>query len=121
MGGSAGSRLIGRDAEGAQLYEAMTVAAQGQSQVVLVIGDAGIGKTSLVSDLRSGRPGLGFVTTTGHCLDIEAAMSFASAVEALRILLFESSAILDRPHARRMRALLDPSALDPIGFACSTT
>jgi len=113
MGGSAGSRLIGRDAEGRQLYEAMMVAAQGQPQLVLVTGEAGIGKTSLVSDLLSRAPELEYLTATGHCLDIEAAISFSSAIEALRILLFDSSAILDGPHARRMRALLDPDAPSP--------
>jgi predicted ATPase len=113
MGSVDGIRLIGRDAESAQLYDAMTVAAQGQPQVVLVVGDAGIGKSSLVNDLALRAADLGFVTTTGHCLDIEAAMSFAPAVEALRALLPDVAVSEDRPHARRMEALLDPDATEP--------
>ena len=103
--------LIGRGAESAQLYDAMTFAAQGQPQVVLVVGEAGIGKTSLVNDLALRATDLGFVTSTGHCLDIEAAMSFAPAVEALRDLLPDIAASEDRPHAPR----------SPTGFGCSTT
>src|SRR4051812_39675324 len=82
-----GIRLIARHPESAQLYDAMTVAAQGQPQVGLVVGDAGIGKARRVNDLARRATDLGFVTATGHCLDIEAAMSFAPAVEALRALL----------------------------------
>jgi DNA-binding CsgD family transcriptional regulator/tetratricopeptide (TPR) repeat protein len=113
MGSVDGIRLIGRDTESAQLYDAMTVAAQGQPQVVLVVGDAGIGKSSLVNDLALRAADLGFVTTTGHCLDIEAAISFAPAVEALRALLPDIAVSEDRPHARRMEALLDPDATEP--------
>jgi len=113
MGLVDGIRLIGRDDESAQLYDAMTLAAQGQPQVALVVGDAGIGKTSIVSDLAHRAADLGFVTTTGHCLDIEAAMSFAPAVEALRSLLPDIAGSEDRPHARRMEALLDPNASEP--------
>ena len=89
-------RLIGRDAETAQLYDAMTLAAQGEPQLVLVAGDAGIGKTCLVSRSRlSARRSLGFATATGHCLDIEAAMSFAPVIEAPRTLLSEAPTSTD--------------------------
>jgi DNA-binding CsgD family transcriptional regulator/tetratricopeptide (TPR) repeat protein len=106
-------RLIGRDAETAQLYDAMTLAAQGEPQLVLVAGDAGIGKTCLVSDLVSRAAELGFATATGHCLDIEAAMSFAPVIEALRSLLSDDPDLDGRPHARRTRAMLDPDAPEP--------
>src|SRR5262245_54611151 len=113
MGGLGGVRLFGRDAESAHLYDAMTLAAQGQPQLVLVVGDAGIGKTALVSDLVSRAAELGFATATGHCLDIEAAMSFAPAVEALRTLLSQAPDLAERPHARRMQAMLDPDVPEP--------
>jgi DNA-binding CsgD family transcriptional regulator/tetratricopeptide (TPR) repeat protein len=114
MGSLDGMRLIGRDDESARLYDAMATAAQGQPQVVLVVGDAGIGKTSLISDLALRAADLGFATATGHCLDIEAAMSFAPVIEATRAWLFSDDEDLDdRPHARRMRGLLDPDAPEP--------
>jgi DNA-binding CsgD family transcriptional regulator len=113
MGGLEAVRLFGRDAERAQLYDAMAVAAQGLPQVILVVGDAGIGKTSLVTDLALRAAELGFATAAGHCLDIEAAMSFAPAIEALRALLPDAAGREHRPHARRMSTLLDPNAPEP--------
>ena len=79
--------LLGRDRETAELDEALGVAAQGTPQVVLVGGDAGIGKTTLVADLERRAAELGFTVATGHCLDIEAGISFAPVVEAVRALL----------------------------------
>ena len=104
MGSLDRMRLIGRDDESAELYDAMMLASQGQPQLVLVLGDAGIGKTGLVNDLLTRADELGFATATGHCLDIEAAMSFAPAVEAVRVLLTGDDGVGTRPQARRMRA-----------------
>jgi AAA ATPase domain len=78
--------LIGRERESDQLYASMTLAAQGQAQVVLVAGDAGIGKTSLVVDLSRRASELGFTVTIGHCLEIEAGIPLAPVVEATRSL-----------------------------------
>jgi DNA-binding CsgD family transcriptional regulator len=113
MGGLGEVRLIGRDAQSAQLLDAMTLASQGHPQLALVLGDAGIGKTAVVSDLVSRASELGFATAVGHCLDIEAAMSFAPAIEAVRTLVAGDVPVDGRPHARRMRMLLDPSAPEP--------
>ena len=64
--------LLGRDGDIAELDEALGLAAQGTPQVVLVGGDAGIGKTTLVAVLERRAVELGFTVATGHCLDIEA-------------------------------------------------
>ena len=79
--------LLGRQRDVAELDEALGSAAQGTPQVVLVGGDAGIGKTTLVADLERRAGDVGFTVATGHCLDIEAGMSFAPVVEAVRALL----------------------------------
>src|SRR6478672_5278255 len=110
MGSLDDIRLIGRDDESARLYEAMTAAAQGHPQVALVVGDAGIGKTTLVTDLAHRAAELGFATAVGHCLDIEAAMSFAPVIEVVRTLTSDDSDTGELPHARRMRVLLDPDS-----------
>ena len=88
------------------LDEALGLAAQGTPQIVLVGGDAGIGKTTLVADLERRAAGLGFTVATGHCLDLEAGMSFAPVVEAVRSLLAGIEDLGSRPSARRM---LDPA------------
>ena len=102
------SLLLGRERDIAELTEALELAAQGFPQVVLVGGDAGIGKTTLVADLARRASQLGFTVATGHGLDLEAGISFAPAVEAVRSLLDEVEDVESRPAARRMLTLLEP-------------
>ena len=100
--------LLGRERDIAELDEALAVAGQGTPQTVLVGGDAGIGKTTLVADLERRAAVLGFTAATGHCLDLEAGISFAPVIEAVRSLLSGVEELDSRPSARRMLTLLDP-------------
>src|SRR3954447_2547465 len=102
------SLLLGREREVAELDEALALAAQGTPQIVLVGGDAGIGKTTLVADVARRSADGGFTVATGHGLDIEAGISFAPVVEAVRSLLGGLDDLEARPSARRMLTLLDP-------------
>ena len=102
--------LLGRERDIAELDEALALAAQGTPQIVLVGGDAGIGKTTLVADLERRAGELGFTVATGHGLDLEAGISFAPVVEAVRSLLAGVEDLGSRPSARRMLTLLDPDA-----------
>jgi DNA-binding CsgD family transcriptional regulator/tetratricopeptide (TPR) repeat protein len=106
MGGPESVRLIGRDAESGRMYDALAQAAQGHPQVVLIGGDAGIGKTSLVTDLAHRAAELGFVVGLGHCLDVAADISFAPVTEAVRSLLAAVDPAM-RPAARRSLTMLD--------------
>ena len=106
----ASSLLLGREPEIAELDEALAMAAEGTSQIVLVGGDAGIGKTTLVADLERRAPGLGFTVAVGHGLDLEAGIPFAPVIEAVRSLLGGVDDLGSRPSARRMLTLLDPEA-----------
>ena len=103
-----GPLLLGRERDIAELDEALRLAVQGSPQVVLVGGDAGIGKTTLVADLERRAGELGFTVATGHGLDLEADISFAPVVEAVRSLLGRVEDVQSRPSARRMLTLLDP-------------
>ncbi len=100
--------LLGREQDIAELDEALGLAAQKVPQVVLIGGDAGIGKTTLVTDLERRAGELGFTAATGHGLDLEAGISFAPAAEAVRSLLSGVEDLQARPAARRMLTLLDP-------------
>ncbi len=102
--------LLGRDREIAELSDALAIAAEGSPQIVLVGGDAGIGKTTLVADAVRRAGELGFTVAIGHCLDLEAGISFAPVVEALRVLVSGVDDFESRPSARRMRTLLDPES-----------
>ena len=89
--------LLGRERERAELVDALTLALDGRPQTVLVGGDAGIGKTTLVTDLARRAEELGFTVALGHCLDIEAGISFGAVIEAVRALLAGLEDLESRP------------------------
>src|SRR4029453_3369274 len=62
--------LVGRDAEAAQLGAALERAAAGRPAIVVVAGEAGVGKTRLVTDLVGLAGELGAVALSGGCLDV---------------------------------------------------
>jgi predicted ATPase len=66
---------LGREVEQADLYDALSLALKGEPQVVVIAGDAGLGKTTLVTDLARRAEELGVSVATGHCLDIGAGIS----------------------------------------------
>ena len=100
--------LLGRERERAELYDALALALEGSPQTVLVGGDAGIGKTTLVTDLARRAEELGCCVVLGHCLDIDAGVAFGAVLEAMRELVARLEDLDSRPCARRMSALLDP-------------
>ena len=62
--------LVGRDAEVARLRTAIERVAVGQTATVLIAGEAGIGKTRLVTEALGHAAGLGAVALAGGCLDV---------------------------------------------------
>jgi hypothetical protein len=80
-----GPVLVGRDAEVARLQAAIERAAAGQPATVLVAGEAGIGKTRLVTEALGHATDLGAVALAGGCLDVgDGVLAYAPVVEALR-------------------------------------
>jgi DNA-binding CsgD family transcriptional regulator len=78
--------VVGRDAETAQLRAALERAAGGHPAIVVVAGEAGVGKTRLVHDLTCQAGGA--VALTGGCLDVgDGVLAYAPLVEALRPLV----------------------------------
>jgi DNA-binding CsgD family transcriptional regulator/tetratricopeptide (TPR) repeat protein len=101
--------LLGRERDIAELDDALSLAMKGEPQVVVVGGDVGVGKTTLVTDLARRAEERGFTVAVGHGLDIEAGISFGPVIEALATLLARIEDVDSRPLARRMRAFLDPA------------
>ncbi|MFE1803349.1 BTAD domain-containing putative transcriptional regulator [Streptomyces sp. NPDC059533] len=66
-------RLLGRDAELALLAAAADRAHLGRAQVVLVSGEAGIGKSSLLDAALRQLPGQGWLVGSGQCPETEGA------------------------------------------------
>jgi DNA-binding CsgD family transcriptional regulator len=107
-GGSRSAGLLGRELEQTELYDVLSQALKGDHQIVVVAGDAGVGKTTLVADLARRAEELGFTVALGHCLDVGADISFAPVIEAVGALVGGVDDLGARPYARRMSLLLDP-------------
>lgn len=66
------ARLVGRDAELEDLVSRLGIRASAGSTpyAVLLAGDAGVGKTRLLTELRDVALGEGWLVLAGHCLDL---------------------------------------------------
>jgi DNA-binding CsgD family transcriptional regulator len=62
-------RIVGRDAEQALLRRHLSVVLAGQGSLVLVSGEAGIGKTTLVEAIAREALDRGVLVLAGHCYD----------------------------------------------------
>ncbi|RSD08635.1 SARP family transcriptional regulator [Amycolatopsis eburnea] len=76
--------LVGRAAELARLGEAWHAAAAGRAGIVLVRGDAGVGKTRLVAELAALAGAEGAVVATGRCFGSAGRLPLAPVAEWLR-------------------------------------
>jgi DNA-binding CsgD family transcriptional regulator len=64
------SELVGRDAELEQLFSTLGISASATDHsAVLLAGDAGVGKTRLLTELRDRSVAEGWLVQAGHCLD----------------------------------------------------
>lgn len=91
-------RLVGRDAELSWLRDQLDLVGHGSAETVLIGGDAGIGKTRLVTEFGRDAAGHGISVLSGGCLD-RGDIPYAPMVAALRD-------ELSRRGADRVRALL---------------
>ena len=77
--------FIGRRSELRKLQAATELAVRGESGLVLVAGEAGVGKTRLVNELAEWARGRHYQVLIGGCVSLSAEVApFAPIVEALR-------------------------------------
>lgn len=76
--------LIGRSAELDRLVRVLQSAAAGTAGVALVGGDAGIGKTRLVTELVGEARARGFQVMVGQCAELGDALPYLPLADALR-------------------------------------
>lgn len=84
--------LIGRLSELAVLADALADAAAGTGRLVLVEGDAGVGKTRLVQEFADRAARDGATVLSGGCLQLEADIPYAAFDEALPGAFFTGTA-----------------------------
>jgi DNA-binding SARP family transcriptional activator/tetratricopeptide (TPR) repeat protein len=75
--------LVGRDREMAELAGAWAKAAAGEPGVVLIVGEAGIGKTRLAEALAAGAASAGAMVLPARCYETERSLFLQPVVEAL--------------------------------------
>ncbi|MFF5209512.1 AAA family ATPase [Streptosporangium sp. NPDC000396] len=78
------SALIGRSAELDRLTSVLASAADGLAGVALVGGDAGIGKTRMVTELAERAEAEGFAVLVGQCAELGDALPYLPLADALR-------------------------------------
>ncbi len=114
-------RLVGRTAELSRLQGLLTAAAAGQPVVALVGGDAGVGKTRLVTELTAGARERGFTVLVGRCAELADTVPYLPLADALRDATSEPSSagpVLEALAARPVlsRLLPDAGAAEPVGI-----
>ena len=76
--------LVGRGAEWEVLRKAWRRAAEGESLLALIEGEAGIGKSRLCEEFRDGVGRQGFATAGSRCYSAAGGLAYAPIVELLR-------------------------------------
>ena len=103
--------FVGRVAELERLGEAFDRASRGQPAVVLIAGEAGVGKSRLLAEFVVRVEAAGALSITGGCLDVgEGGLPYAPFVEAFRALIRDPDpAVMDsafEPWRRDLGALI---------------
>jgi DNA-binding NarL/FixJ family response regulator len=84
MFGTRDDSLVGRAVELARMRELLAEAASGQSAVLLMSGDAGVGKTRLITELSRLAALRGFAVLWGRCAELADTVPYLPLADALR-------------------------------------
>src|SRR5205823_740643 len=90
--------LVGRDSELARLEEALLAALHGQSRIVVLSGEAGVGKSRMLAELGRRAEAVGCTVAAGECSEADLALPYLPFVEAIGNLL--TTGRLDVPRVR---------------------
>ena len=115
--------LIGRDNELSTLEDALLAANRGEGQVVLLTGDAGMGKTRLAAELTRRAQRMGMTVLIGGCSEADLPLPYLPFLEAIGNYLAASDIKNVRSRLgpiRRELAHLFPQ-LEPDGVPVDTT
>jgi DNA-binding CsgD family transcriptional regulator/tetratricopeptide (TPR) repeat protein len=76
--------LIGREAQLALLVERLAAASSGQSRIAVIAGEAGVGKSRLVAELRARAVLHGAQIVQGRCFEQDRSFPYAPLVDLVR-------------------------------------
>ncbi|HEV2452441.1 MAG TPA: BREX system ATP-binding domain-containing protein [Streptosporangiaceae bacterium] len=99
--------MVGRGRELARLLALLDSVAAGEAAVALVSGDAGVGKTRLVTELSLRAREHGFIVLAGRCAELGDSVPYLPLADALRSVTGEAVAtvaalVADRPVLGRL-------------------
>ena len=77
-------RLVGREVELGLLLDLVGATAAGRPVVALVSGDAGVGKTRLVTELAAQAREHGVLVLSGRCAELADTIPYLPLADALR-------------------------------------
>jgi predicted ATPase len=103
-------KLVGRAAEFGRLVRLLDQAAAGEPVVALVSGDAGMGKTRLVTEVTGAAARQGFMVLSGRCAELGDSVPYLPLADALRSATTgqPTPALVDAIAARPVLGLLLP-------------
>jgi len=104
-------RMVGRDGELSRLLTLLDDAEAGRSVVALVSGDAGVGKSRLISEAVALAAGRGFTVLSGHCAELGDSVPYLPMADALRGAA-QSSGVRDALSSRPALNRLLPEGTD---------
>ncbi len=93
------SRLVGREPEIVELRAALDDASSGRGRIVLISGEAGVGKTRLSEELTTFAHAAGFMLLIGHCSEHLDSVPYLPFVEILESIIDSAAS----PDALRVR------------------
>jgi DNA-binding NarL/FixJ family response regulator len=99
--------LVGRAPELARLLALLDAVDAGEAAVALISGDAGVGKTRLVTELMSRARERGFTVLSGRCAELGDSVPYLPLADALRSVSGDAAAtvaglVADRPVLSRL-------------------
>ena len=77
--------FIGRASERDALYQLIDQTRNGQGQVALVCGEAGIGKSRLVAEAKAYAASQDFLLLQGNCFQVDCSYPYAPLIDLLRV------------------------------------
>ena len=83
--------MVGRADQLVALGQRLQLARAGQGQVVLISGEAGVGKTRLVEEIKAQATRLGFSILQGNCFELDRSLPYGPVVDLLRAFLSQQS------------------------------